>query len=177
MTEIIYYVAASLDGFIATSGGGVEWLSPFESPGEDYGYSEFYASVDSLLMGSRTYEQILGFGQWPYPDKPSWVFSRRLNLAARPNVTITPGKPDEMVSELKARNLKRTWLVGGGELASSFRYRGLIAEYLVSLIPIILGAGVPLFAQPGPRENLMLADSKSFPGGLAQLRYLREKVT
>ncbi len=68
MTEVVYYVAMSLDGCIATADGGVEWLAPFESGGEDRGYVDFYSSIDSLLMGSRTYEQILSFGDWPYGE-------------------------------------------------------------------------------------------------------------
>jgi dihydrofolate reductase len=69
VTEIIYYVAASLDGYIAMPDGGVDWLSPYNTANEDYGYSAFYGSVDALIEGSRTYEQVLGFGEWPHPGK------------------------------------------------------------------------------------------------------------
>jgi hypothetical protein len=71
MPEIVYYVAASLDGYIATTEGKVDWLSAFEGTEEDYGYAEFYSTVDALLLGSRTYEQILAFGEWPYSGKPA----------------------------------------------------------------------------------------------------------
>ena len=82
MVEIVYYAAASLDGQIATRDGGIDWLPPIETPGSDsggfdYGYPDFYASVDALLMGSRTYEKILRHDDWPYMDKPTWVFTRR----------------------------------------------------------------------------------------------------
>ena len=74
--EIIYYVAASLDGLIATPDGGIDWLKPFEGGAEDYGYGEFYASIEAVLLGRATYETALRFPEWPYPGKPYWVFSR-----------------------------------------------------------------------------------------------------
>ena len=90
MPAVLYYVAASLDGYIATHDGGVEWLSPFEGTGEDYGFAQFYASVDALLLGSRTYEQSLTFRVWPYPGKLCWVFSQRPLPVSRPEVILTP---------------------------------------------------------------------------------------
>ena len=85
MIEIVYYVACSLDGFIATRDAGVDWLSTVEAEGEDYGYREFFDGVDAMLMGSRTYEQVLGFGQWPYGDKRCVVFSQRQPALAGPD--------------------------------------------------------------------------------------------
>ena len=89
MPNIIYYVAASLDGFIATPDGGVDWLMPFQQSGEDYGWMDFVASVDAVLAGSRTYEQSLTFGGSPGMGKPCWVFSNRPLDPASPEVTIT----------------------------------------------------------------------------------------
>jgi dihydrofolate reductase len=171
--EVIYYVAASLDARIATPDGGVDWLAPFESADEDYGYAEFYASIDAVLLGSRTYQQSLAFSEWPYPGRPSWVLSQRRLRPARRDVSVTARSPREVVAELQARGHRRAWLVGGGKLAASFRFEGLITEYVVSLVPVILGAGIPLFASPGPKENLTLVESKSYPNGLFQLRYRR----
>jgi dihydrofolate reductase len=173
MTEVVYYVAASLDGYIATPDGGVEWLAPFEGTGEDYGYAKFYASVDAVLLGRKTYEKSLSFGEWPYPGKPSWVFSRGRIEIFKPNVKATAGSPAEVVAEIAARGLRRAWLVGGGVLAASFRAQGLITEHIVSVVPVILGAGVPLFASGGPKESLKLVEWKSYANGLMQLRYAR----
>jgi len=173
--EVIYYVAASLDGYIATPDGGVEWLSSFEAAGGDYGYSKFYPSVDAVLLGSRTYEQSLTFGEWPYPGKPCWVFSRRQLTVARPEVTLTAQSPSAVTSELEARHLRRVWLVGGAKLAASFRAEALITEYIVSIIPVILGTGIPLFGAPGPKEDVKLVESTSYQNGLMQLRYVRVK--
>ena len=171
MTEIIYYVAASLDGYIATEEGGVEWLEDLESTGEDYGYTEFYESVDALFLGSRTYEQCLTFGDWPYPDKPSWVFTQRQITSARPDIVVTNQNPQELMTELEFQKLDRFWLVGGAELAASFRAEGLITEYIVSIIPVILGAGVPLLVAGGQRESLELIDTTSYSSGVVQVRY------
>ena len=147
--EIVYYVAASLDGFIATPDGGVEWLAPWEGSGQDYGYAAFLSSVDGLVLGSRTYEQALTFGSWPYGGKRAWVLSSR-RLDAVPGAVVTDGTPNDVVAEMAALGLRRVWLVGGGAIAGAFRAEGLISEYIVSVMPVILGGGVPLFRGPGP---------------------------
>jgi dihydrofolate reductase len=77
MPQVVYYVASSLDGYIASADGSVEWLRPFQEQREDHGVTALHASVDALLLGSRTYEFALHLGQWPAPDKPSWVFTQR----------------------------------------------------------------------------------------------------
>ena len=158
--EIIYYVAASLDGLIATPDGGIEWLKPYEGTGEDYGYGEFYASVEAVLLGRATYETCLQFPEWPYPGKPYWVFSRS-----------NGNTPQSVVAEMKARGLRRAWLVGGGKLAAAFRAAGLITEHIVSVVPVVLGAGIPLFDGPGPAQQLRLLSSRAYPSGIVQLRY------
>jgi dihydrofolate reductase len=160
--EIVYYVAASLDGFIATADGGIGWLKPFEGTGEDYGYGEFYASVEAVLMGRKTYEQCLQFPEWPYAGKPYWVFSRS-----------NGNTPSGVVKEMQARGLRRAWLVGGGKLAAAFRAEGLITEHIVSVIPVLLGSGIALFDGPAPAETLMLLGTKAYDSGIVQLRYAR----
>ena len=160
--EIVYYVAASLDGYIATPDGGIEWLQPFEGTGEDYGYGEFYASVEGVLLGRKTYEKCLEFPEWPYPGKPYWVLSK-----------ASGSTPVGVVAEMKQRGLKRAWLVGGGKLAAAFRAEGLITEHIVSIIPVLLGRGIPLFDGPAPAETLHLAGTKNFENGVVQLHYRR----
>lgn len=160
--EIVYYVAASLDGFIATPGGGIEWLRPFENTGEDYGYAEFYASVEAVLMGRKTYEQCLQFPEWPYAGKPYWMFSRS-----------NGNTPAKVVAEMRSRGIRRAWLVGGGKLAAAFRAEGLITEHIVSFVPVLLGAGVALFDGPGATEGLKLLGSRAYGNGIVQLRYGR----
>jgi dihydrofolate reductase len=175
--EVIYYVAASVDGYIATPDSGIEWLAPFEETDEDYGYAQFYESVEAVLLGRRTYETSLAFHEWPYPGKPCWVFSHGNIRSLSTDVTRTAQNPTEVMSEIETRGLRRAWLVGGGALAASFRSQGLITEYIVTIVPVILGAGVPLFADSGPLERLKLVEANSYPKGLVQLRYLRAEET
>ena len=174
MLEIVYYVAASVDGFIAQRDGGIDWLAEFESTGEDYGYADFYASVDTLLMGSRTYEQCLTFAEWPYTTKPVWVLSRRKDIPAHTGVFVTDQSPQSLVEELVARGARRAWLVGGGQLAATFRNSGLITEYVVSVIPVVLGAGIPLFSGAGPYHRLRLVEHTLLGSGIVQLHYQAE---
>ena len=174
MVEIIYYIAASLDGYIAPLDRGLSWLAPFESSAEDYGYADFYRSIDAVLVGSQTFQQASQFPQWPYPEKLCWVFSRQTLRISLPHVFVTDQSPWEVVVELGRRGCQRAWLVGGGQLAGSFRAQGLITAYIISVIPVLLGAGVPLFGLPAPAERLRLVASKVYPLGLVQLHYLRD---
>ena len=171
MIEVVYYVASSIDGFIAAPDGGVEWLKPFEDGTEDYGYTEFYTSVEAIFMGSRTFEQLGSLGDWPYPGKTGWVFSGRNLESPWPEAVMTNRDPVTVITELETAGIRRAWLVGGGKLAASFRAEGLIGEYIISIIPAILGAGIPLFGAPGPQESLKLAASKAYPNGVVQNRY------
>ena len=171
--DIAYYVAASLDGYIAGPDGGIDWLAPFETPREDYGYAAFYAGIDAVVLGRRTYELSLSFDEWPYAGKRVWVLSRTLPAAETPQATVTAASPREVAAAMENAGLRRAWLVGGGETAGAFRAAGLITEYIVSVIPVVLGGGVPLFAANGPREQLILTSSEPYDNGLVQLRYLR----
>lgn len=171
--EIVYYAATSLDGFIATPDGGVEWLDQFMTPGEDYGYSEFLKSIDVILMGSRTYEKSLTFGEWPYTGKPYWVFTKRTLKAASKEIFFTSLEPRAAIEELLSRKFKKAWLMGGGQLAASLRAEGLITEYDISVVPLTLGHGIPLFGSPGLAENLKLIESKPLSNGIVQLHYSR----
>ena len=172
MIEVVYYVASSLDGYIADADGGVEWLSVYQGGQEDYGYADFYSSVQAVVMGRVTFSQALGFGAWPYAGKQSWVFSHRALAALPRDVTVTARAPADVLAEIETGGIRRVWLVGGGDLAASFRRDGLISEYIVSIIPVLLGSGVPLFGSPGPQEQMTLAGCRSYGNGLVQLRYL-----
>lgn len=173
MLEIVYYVAVSVDGYIAKPDGGLDWLAPYEGGDQDYGYAQFYQSVDAVLMGRKTYEQCRSFDTWPYPGKPCWVFSHGSSKNLPADVVVAAQSPARVVPELAARGIKRAWLVGGGALAASFQSQGLITEYIVTIIPVILGDGVPLLAPSGAIGHLRLVEARQYPAGLMQLRYLR----
>src|SRR5262249_21909065 len=117
---------ASLAGYITPLDRGLSWLEPFESSEEDYGDADFYRSIDAVLVGSQTFKQASQFPQWPYPDKLCWVFSRQRLSVSLPHVFVTDQRPWEVVAELDRRGCQRAWLVGGGQLAGSFRVQSLI---------------------------------------------------
>lgn len=169
--EIIYYVACSLDGFIATEDGGVKWLESFQGTGEDHGTGELQASADALLLGSKTYEFAIKLGAWPSPNTPSWVFTRRKLKKLHPSITLTSRTPRQVVELLKERGVKRAWLMGGGKLATSFRAEGLISRYILVIMPIILGRGITVFAPGGSQRPLVLESAKPFKSGIVQLIY------
>lgn len=173
MTEISYYVAMSIDGYIADSQGGVEWLMPFQNSGNDYGYTAFNDSIQALVMGSHTYEQSISFGEKPN-GRPWWVFSTRELEPISPQVTITSAPLQEVVAEIAANGIARIWLLGGAKLAAGFAEAGLITEYYLALIPVLLGSGIPLLTPHSAQTSLQLQETKSHTDGVVLLRYLAE---
>jgi dihydrofolate reductase len=170
---IVYYVAATLDGFIGTLEAGIDWLASFEGRAEDHGYRAFYATVDAVVVGGRTYDACLKHGEWPFPGKPCWVMTKRDRDESRAEVTFTDLDPAGVAREIEGRGVKRAWLVGGGELAGAFRGAGLIDEYIISHVPVILGDGIPIFGYSSEREAVALAGSTAYPDGVVQNHYLR----
>ncbi|MEN6429141.1 MAG: dihydrofolate reductase family protein [Phycisphaerales bacterium] len=171
MSKTILYIASSLDGYIARADGNIDWLSVVDGEGTDYGYAEFYAGVDAIVMGSRTYEQVLSFGDWPYPGRQVFVFTRRSLERITPEVNLTDQHPSEFVHGLDRAGIRTLWLAGGGDLIASFMRDKLIDEYIISIIPSVLGAGIPLFKNPLPQHHLRLVKSTNYPDGLIQLHY------
>jgi dihydrofolate reductase len=170
MAEIVYGVATSLDGFVAAADGGVDWLQPFAAAGTDH-FTEFMKSVGAILMGSRTYEQALKFEGGEWFGKPCFVFSSRRLPAPSSEVTITSDSPARVVAELDRRGIKRAWHFGGTRLLTSFREAGLITEYSLGIVPVVLGGGLPLFESPGPPARLRLIESKAHRTGVLMVRY------
>lgn len=173
MPHVVYYVAASLDGYIADAQGGIDWLSDATDPDEgDYGYAAFYATVDALVMGRTTYDQVRGFGAWPYAGRPAFVFTHTPPEHAthdHPEVTFVGGDPAEVLARFD--DAATVWLVGGGRLAASFQAAGLLDELYLTVLPILLGDGVPLLPVGGPQTLLTLTDATPYASGVVQLRY------
>ncbi|PAX59502.1 dihydrofolate reductase family protein [Brunnivagina elsteri] len=173
MTKFILYIATSVDGYIARSDGSVDWLPSPEVDGEDYGYGKFYDSIDALVMGSTTYEQILEFGDWQYPGKLSYVFTSRNLSTKRNNILFVKGGIEEVILDMNRRGYKRVWLVGGGNIISSFLNKGLVDEYIITIIPIILGSGISLF-QSVSELKLNFVGIKSYNSSAVELRYKKD---
>lgn len=168
-----YYVASSADGFIADAGGGVDWLNPFFNT--DYGFHGFLNSIDTVVMGRRTYEHLLKLSKEnPYKGKRFVVLSR--SRSSGPHAELFwPGPLAGLAAQLEALGSKSVWIVGGGAVAAAFLQAGLLDEVKQFVMPLALGSGTPLF---GPLERpvpLELKDTKSFPNGVVQLRYLPKK--
>jgi dihydrofolate reductase len=166
VAEVVYYVAASVDGYIATPDGAVDWLAPFHTDGEDHGYNAFLATLGGIVMGRRTYDQVRGFGPWPYTGLDCRVVTSR-PLPDAPDRVTPVASPAEAVAGWADR---RVWLVGGTALLDGFRAARLVREYHVFVMPVLLGAGVPLF-RPGPAANLRLVSVVSLPSGVVEFRY------
>lgn len=171
MRDVVLFIASSLDGFIARKDGRVDWL--FHD--EDYGYSDFYDSIDTTLMGKKTYREILGFGEFPYPEKTNYVFVRKDNLPKHPQVEFAHGDIPSFVRNLKKQEGKDIWLVGGGQINTILLTSGYIDRMIVSVHPVILGQGVPLFGAATPAERwFSLEEVKSYSSGLVQLTYKKK---
>lgn len=158
-----------MDGFIARKDGGIDWL--FSDA--DYGYKQFYDSIDTVLVGNKTYRQSLGFEEAPFKGKQVFVFTRKPGKPA-PGVQFAKN-PVELVQKLKKLPGKGIWLCGGSQIVSVLLNAGLCDEVILSIHPIILGGGIPLFFGIRKETGLKFVKSMSFPSGLVQLTYLVEK--
>jgi dihydrofolate reductase len=161
------YIAISLDGYIARPDGGLDWLSSFEQSGEDYGYKAFFSSVDVLVIGRKTYDVVLGFEKWPYEDKRCVVVTHTPRQAAH-GETFHAGPLPALVDRLGGEGARRIY-VDGGALIRGFLAADLIDDVTLSVIPVLLGAGIPLFG--GVERRMKLVSHRSFPSGLVQLCY------
>ena len=164
------FIAASLDGYIAGPRGGIDWL--FHD--QDYGYEDFLASVDTVLMGRKSYEASLTLGEWPR-RLALWVFTRSPKAFANKRFTFTDQPPAEVVARIRKERGRDLWLLGGGELVKAFLDAGLIDEMMVAIHPIVLGRGIPLFPPGTRRTGLRLTDSRAYDSGLVMLTYEAER--
>jgi dihydrofolate reductase len=169
--KVTYYVASSLDGYIAKEDGDVSWLEELNISMEEAGYDEFYSTVDALVMGRKTYEMIVSFGQWPYGDKPVWVCSSNKITPIEGGNLQVGSTPKEVYKATNKMNIKHLWLVGGGSLASSFLENNLLTNISLSLMPIILGNGIKLFGDLPSPINIKKESQKPHESGMVQLEY------
>jgi dihydrofolate reductase len=167
MRRVILFIAASLDGYIARPSGEIDWLFT----DQDYGYTEFLASVDTVLIGRKTYEQVLTFGEFPYQEKQSYVFSRDPGFDASPHAETIRTDIKAFVDTLRRSDGKDTWLVGGAALIHPFLEHELLDELILSVHPILLGSGIPLFSETALTTPLQCLASQCYDSGLVQMKY------
>ncbi len=172
MSRVCLYIATSLDGFIADADGGVGWLDSFDHQDEDYGYHDLISRVGTVVMGGKTYRQVLTFGPWPYVGLTTYVVTRQpLVNPPDPAIHAFAGDVADLVAQIGAESEKDIWLVGGGEIIAPFARQGLIDDYDIAVMPIILGAGIPLFTGDQGRHRLELVDARPYSSGVVRLRY------
>ena len=175
MTSGHVFIATSLDGFIARPDGAIDWLPGLDSdPGENYGYDAFIASIDGLVMGRNSFEKVLTFDEWPYP-KPVIVLSRSLEQSSlrddlRGKVEFSSLVPGELMKNLDERGWNRVY-VDGGRVIQSFLREGLIADMVITRIPVFLGEGLTLFGTLDSDMKLSHIETRAYPSGLVQSRY------
>lgn len=167
-------MAITLDGFVARKNHALDWLMKQQTADEDHGFAAFLDSIDVIAMGSGSFRKVLGFGSWPY-DKPVVVLSRSLTKRDIPpaladKVEITKLPPQELMAELERRGCSRVY-VDGGAIVQSFLKLGLIDDFKLAIVPILLGDGIRLFGDLPSDIDLELTHTKAFPSGLVELRY------
>ena len=192
MTTTVYYCASSLDGYIAEVDDSLDWLLNYQGtfaheaaePGpmsEGGAYERFYEGVRALVAGSATYEWILdhldvaGGGEWPYRGKPCWVLSSRelrLPEGEGADVRVVDASVGELYGEMAAAAGDGVlWVIGGGGVASQFADEGLLDEVQVTVVPIVLGDGKPLFEHRLTNGAMQLTGTRTFKNGMVELRY------
>ena len=171
--KVILYIAMSLDGYIATPDNGLEFLSLVEEKDQDYSYKDFVNTVDTVIVGRKSYDKVLSMGlEYPHTDKELYIITR----TPRPTVgstTFYTGDLNELVSGLKRKDGKDIYVDGGAEIANEMLSENLIDEFYISVIPILLGNGISLFNNSRPQVRLKLISTKSYNKGLVQLHYLK----
>lgn len=165
------FIATSLDGFIARPNDDLDWLPP--GGGEEHGYDAFMATVDALVIGRRTFEKVLTFDSWPYGKKPVFVLSTHPLAPAPPEAVAErmSGAPAELVSQLAARGVQHAY-IDGGITIQRFLQAGLIQRLIITRIPVLLGAGIPLFGHLERDIALSHVRTRALASGMVQSEYM-----
>jgi dihydrofolate reductase len=165
------FIATSLDGFIARANDDLDWLPP--DGGEEHGYDAFMTTVDALVIGRRTFEKVLTFDAWPYGEKPIFVLSTRALAPAPPGAVVErmSGDPAEIVSQLAERGVRHIY-VDGGITIQRFLQAGLIQRLIITRVPVLIGAGIPLFGTLPGDIALRHVTTRQYPSGLVQSEYV-----
>jgi len=173
------YIATTLDGFIARENGELDWLpgsdgeAPVDAENEDYGFNAFMDSIDVLIMGRNTYELAISTGVWPYGNKRVIVLSNTLHSLAEgiPNtVEIMSESPNNLYNNLKDSGAMHLY-IDGGKAIQSFLNSGLIDEIIITRVPVLIGAGIPLFGPLDNDKKLRHIETQAYQSGFVQTKY------
>jgi dihydrofolate reductase len=171
------YIAASIDGYIATKDGGVDWLQESPNPdNDDYGYAEFMKSIDALVMGRNTFEKVLTFGEWSY-DKKVFVLSSSLTEVPdelNGKVELLSGSLNEVLLNINSKGFKNLY-IDGGKVIQSFLSEDLITDLIITRIPILLGSGIPLFGKLIEPLRFIHKSTTIYGNALVKSHYTRKQ--
>lgn len=176
MRSLIIYIATSLDGYIAKPNDDLSFLKLVEKEGEDYGYAAFTTTIDTIILGRKTYDWVLkeiGSSHYDNGERDVYVITR----TKKPGVGRTSfytGNLTELVQQLKSREGKNIYCDGGAEIINELLKADLIDEIIISIIPVLVGNGTRLFNDGRPEQQLELINTKTFETGLIQLHYKRK---
>jgi dihydrofolate reductase len=169
--KLILYISSSVDGFISKPGDDLSFLKPMHVEGEDYGYADFVSSIDTVIMGRKTYDWVMKVvDAFPHADKEAYIITR----SQRPSIGTTHfynGDLTELVTRLKKQQGKNIYCDGGAHLVNELLRLDLIDELIVSVVPVLLGEGVQLFQTGIPERTLKLKSVKEFQTGMVQYHY------
>jgi dihydrofolate reductase len=170
--KVIVHIATSADGYIARPDGDLDWLTSRPAPKGFYGMNAFMRTIDTMLLGRKTYDDSLRLGGTFDPKSRHVVFSRHAPPPdVPPGVEFVNAAIGPFVSGLRAQPGKDIWLMGGGELIASFLDEQVIDEFVVSVVPVFIGDGIPLIARRHRHVPLALQSTERFDDGLVQLHY------
>ncbi len=174
--KVSVFIATSLDGYIARTDGDLDWLDAAQAmvpAGEDCGYQSFMQTVDALIMGRKTYEKVLSFSPWPYGETAVIVLSSTpiwFPETIPPTVTHTSENQHTLCERLAREGINHIYIDGGNTI-QRFLAAGLVDELTITVIPILIGSGIPLFGLLDTDVNLVCVDTKRFDFGFVQLKY------
>ena len=174
--KVVLYISMSLDGFIATKNDDISWLSIVEKEGEDYGYNELQSRFDTYIVGNTTYQTILKLtnGVFPQAEIYDCYVITRQELENKDGITFYNGEMEQLIRSLKTKEGKDIYCDGGGQIVKLLQEKNLIDEYVISILPILLGDGKRLFLGGNAnRIKLKLQETKSYDTGLVQVKYNR----
>ena len=167
--KISVYIAISIDGYIARSDGNLDWLDRVGGFDEDYGFQTLLDSIDAVILGRKTYEAAATVPDWPYKGKRIVILSNTLKTV-REGAEIFRGDITQLLSQLNSDGIKHIW-IDGGLTISKFLNLQMVDSMTLSVIPVILGAGIPLYHAIDKELSCSLVSSQSYPSGLVQLKY------
>lgn len=173
MRKLKLYIATSLNGKIASSDGGVDWLESIPNPEKtDYGYAAFFDSIDTTIQGYNTYNQVINWDiGFPYKGKKNYVLTKKQNIKNTEFVEFITENHIDFIKNLKVQRGGNIWLIGGGQANTLILNAGLLDEIQVFVMPIILSGGIDLFDAFPIQSQLKLLETKSYSSGVVEMKY------